>query len=314
MRRRRSRACWGVLGTSNCVVQNCGSTLYTKTLPMISRRILTIVYFVFLAVALVAGKDRKDKDKVEPSIVMLWPGQTNPTLKLTFGRFTQLGSYNGQLSLESHVMVENMSGKRIPFASFTVYLLDKDKVRIGNGTLNFSDLDPGQQAKLAFQVASLGVPASLNLVARNDASGIPTSLRTIPLKIISTPPGASLKVDGQDEGFTPVTVRLPIGSHTLAFSKEGYASGSTPVDIRPDEAPGGSITFELGGLSHDNVELRGGTVLQGDVLSMTMTSMVVRVDGKDQTYDRKQVQKIILVQREAVQQPVIVQPAAPQPK
>jgi hypothetical protein len=121
-------------------------------------------------------------------------------------------------------------------------------------------------------------------------------------------------VDGQDEGFTPVTVRLPIGSHTLAFSKEGYASGSTPVDVKPDEAPGGSITFELGGLSQDNVELRGGTVLQGDVLSMTMTSVVVRVDGKDQTYDRNQVQKIILVQREAVQQPVIVQPATPQPK
>jgi hypothetical protein len=160
---------------------------------MIRRRILTIAYCVVLAVALVAGKDRKDKDKVEPSIVMLWPGQTNRTLKLTFGRFTQLGSYNGRLSLESHVMVENMTGKRIPFASFTVYLLDKDKVRIGNGTLNFSDLDPGQQAKLAFQVASLGVPASLNLVARNDASGIPISPRTVPLKIISTPPGASLK-------------------------------------------------------------------------------------------------------------------------
>jgi hypothetical protein len=50
----------------------------------------------------------------------------------------------------------------------------------------------------------------------------------------------------------------------------------------------------LGGLSHDNVELRGGTVLQGDVLSMTMTSVVVRVDGKDQTYDRNQVQKLSL--------------------
>ncbi len=112
---------------------------------MIRCRILTIAYCVVLAVALVAGKDRKDKDKVEPSLVMLWPGQTNPTLKLTFGRFTQLGSYNGQLSLEAHVMVENMTGKRIAFASFTVYPLDKDKVRIGNGMLNFSDLDPGSR-------------------------------------------------------------------------------------------------------------------------------------------------------------------------
>jgi hypothetical protein len=285
-----------------------------KTVPMMSRHARTIACCFVLSVSFAAAKDKKDKDKPEPSIVMIWPDQTNPTLKLTFGRFTQLGSYNGQLSLESHVMVENMARKRIPLASFTVYLLDKDKVRIGNGTLNFSDLDPGQQAKLAFQVSSLGIPASLSLVARTDAAGIPTSLRTVPLKIISVPPGASLKVDGRDEGVTPATVRLAIGSHTLAFSKEGYASGSTPVDIKPDEAPGGSITFELGGLSHDNIELRGGTVLQGDVLSVTMTSVVVRVNGNDQTYDRNQVQKIILVQRETVQQPVIVQPAAPQPK
>ena len=281
-----------------------------------SPRVLTVACCVVLSVVLVAAKDKKDKDKgkPEPSIVMLWPGEASPTLKLTFERFTQLASYNGQLSLESHVMVENMSGKRIPLASFTVYLLDKDKVRIGNGVLNFSDLDPGQQAKLAFQVSSLGIPATLNLVARTDAAGIPTSLKTVPLKVVSVPPGANLKVDGRDEGLTPATVRLAIGSHTLAFSKEGYASGSTPVDIKPDEAPGGSITFELGGLSHDNIELRGGTVLQGDVLSMNMTSVVMRVDGREQTFNRNLVQKIILVERENVQQPVTVQPSAPQAK
>jgi hypothetical protein len=40
----------------------------------------------------------------------------------------------------------------------------------------------------------------------------------------------------------------------------------------------------------------------------------MRVNGNDQTYDRNQVQKIILVQRETVQQPVALQPASPQPK
>jgi hypothetical protein len=244
---------------------------------------------------------------------MLWPDQASPTLKLTFEKFVQLGSYNGQLSLGSHVMVENTSGKRIPLASFTIYLLDKDKVRIGNGTLNITDLDPGQQVKLPFQVASLGIPASLSLVARTDAAGIPTSLRTIPLKVISVPAGANLKVDGHDEGFTPATVRLTVGNHTLSFSKEGYASGSTPVDIKPDEAAGGSITFELGGLSQDSIELRGGTVLQGDVISMTMTSIVVRVDGKEQTFDRNQVHKIILVERITTEQPPLIEPVSVKP-
>jgi hypothetical protein len=280
---------------------------------MIRRRFLTIALCIVLATSFIYAKDKKDKDKPEPSIVMLWPDQASPTLKLTFEKFVQLGSYNGQLSLESHVMVENTSGKRIPLASFTIYLLDKDKVRIGNGTLNITDLDPGQQVKLPFQVASLGIPASLSLVARTDAAGIPTSLRTIPLKVISVPAGANLKVDGHDEGFTPATVRLAVGNHTLSFSKEGYASGSTPVDIKPDEAAGGSITFELGGLSQDSIELRGGTVLQGDVISMTMTSIVVRVDGKEQTFDRNQVHKIILVERITTEQPPLIEPVPVKP-
>jgi hypothetical protein len=45
-----------------------------------------------------------------------------------------------------------------------------------------------------------------------------------------------------------------------------------------------------------------------------MTSVVVRVDGQDQTFDRNQVQKIILVERETVQQPAVVQPVPTQPK
>ena len=135
-------------------------------------------------------------------------------------------------------------------------------------------------------------------------------MRTIPLKIISVPPGASLKVDNREEGYTPKVVELTVGSHILEFSKEGYATGSTPVDVKPDETDGGSVTFELGGLSRDNVVLRDGTVLQGDVISVSLTSVVVRVDGKDQTYDRNQVEKIILVQRETSQQPAVVQPAA----
>jgi len=258
------------------------------------------------------AKDKKD-DKAA-GMVLLWPDQNSPTLRLSFGKFNQLATYNGQQSLGSNVLIENMSGKRIPQASFTVYMTDKNGVRIGTGELSVSDLEPGQPARVAFQVMSVGIPASLKLVARDDPSGVPTSLKTVPLKVISVPPGATIKVDGRDQGLTPATIRLTVGNHILAFGKEGYASGSTPVDIKPDEAPGGSITFELGGLSRDNVELRNGKVLQGDVLSLTMTSVVVRVDGMDQTFDRNQVQKIILVERETLQQPAAVQPVPSQPK
>jgi hypothetical protein len=275
-----------------------------------NRRYFAISLCILLALPVAWAKDKKDKEKSQPPIEMFWPDQTNPTLKLTFEPFSQLATYNGQMSLGSHVLVENLSSKRIGQASFTVYLLDKDKVRVGNGMLSVSDLEGGQQARISFQVMSVGTPSTLSLVSRTDASGAPVSLRTVPLKIVSVPAGAALKVDGQDAGITPVTVRLPIGEHTLSFSKEGYASGTTPVDIKPDEAPGGSITFELGGLSRDNVELRSGKVLQGDVMSVSLTSVVIRVDGQDQTLDRNLVAKIILVQRETVQQPVTA-PAQP---
>ena len=281
---------------------------------MTPRRIAIIFYCLLLLTLSAAGSKDKKKEAVEaPPMVMLWPpNAASPSMKLSFAKFTQAASYNGQLSLETNVLVENLSDKSIPQASFTVYMLDKDKVRVGSGVLNISDLDAGQQVKLPFQVFSVGIPASLSLVARNNGAGVPTSLKTVPLKVISTPPGANLKVDGQDMGVTPAMVNLTIGNHTLEFSKEGFATGSTPVDIRADEGPGGSISFELGGLSQDEVELRDGKVLKGDAISLSMTSIVFRVNGKDETYDRNQVKKIILVQRETVQQPVVVQPT-PQP-
>jgi hypothetical protein len=87
---------------------------------------------------------------------MLWPSDASPTLRLTFERFNQLASYQGQLSLQSNVLVENLSGKLIPRASVTVYLMDRNKVRTGSDALNISDLEVGQAAKLAFQVFSVG--------------------------------------------------------------------------------------------------------------------------------------------------------------
>jgi hypothetical protein len=66
---------------------------------------------------------------------------------------------------------------------------------------------------------------------------------------------------------------------------------------------------ELGGLSRDTVELRDGTVLLGEVVSMSLTSVVVSSDGKEQTLERNQVKKMILVERQVTQIPVVTQPA-----
>jgi hypothetical protein len=239
------------------------------------------------------------------SITLLWP-QDKPAIKLTFGKFQQISALAGQNTYVCDVIVENLTAKPLPRASFTVYGNDRNSVRIGEGLLLVSDLNPQQQAKVRFQFTSVGLPASLTISARKDMLGVP-SAGAIPLRVVSVPPGAKLKVDGQDAGITPVMVRLTVGNHNLDLTKEGYAPGATPLEITPDELPGGSITVELGGLSRDTVELRDGTVLLGDVLSMSLTSVVVSVDGKEQTLGRNQVKKVLLVERQVMQQPVVIQ-------
>lgn len=135
--------------------------------------------------------------------------------------------------------------------------------------------------------------------------------KAIPLRVLSLPAGANFKVDGEDAGRTPKMVDFTIGVHTLEFSKEGYAPGSTPLEVSADELPGGSVSFELGGLSQDTLELREGTTVLGDVMSISLATAVARVDGKDQKYDRDLVKKIILVERVTTEPPSVIPPAKP---
>jgi PEGA domain len=266
------------------------------------RWIVSLCCFVLLFLASsVFAKDA-------PGIVLYWPNQSQASIKVTFGVFHQVTSYAGKLTLVTDVIIENVSGKPIPQASFTVYLLDKDKVRIGSGVLVFDDLTPGEATKVQFQCETVGVPSTLALSAHKGAEGVPNATKVVPLKIISVPAGAKLKVDGQDEGITPALVNLSVGQHTVELSKDGFAPATSPVDIKADEMAGGSITIELGGMSQDAIELRDGTVLTGDAISLSLTELVFRVDGKDTKYGRNQIKKISLVERMISNQPAVVQP------
>lgn len=99
------------------------------------------------------------------AIVMTWPAD-KPALKLTFEKFRQMGIYAGQSSFVSDVTVQNLTDKQIPRASFNVYFLDKNKVRVGDGLLQVSELEAGQAAKIQFQFNSVGIPVSLSLSPR----------------------------------------------------------------------------------------------------------------------------------------------------
>jgi hypothetical protein len=85
----------------------------------------------------------------------------------------------------------------------------------------------------------------------------------------------------------------------LLFSKEGFKTGAFPLEITFNDVSGGSVSYELGTSAFDSLELRDGTVLSGDVQSMTNTEIMIRVGGVIQNIDRNKVKRILLIQREA---------------
>ncbi len=236
------------------------------------------------------------KDQNAVAIVMFWPRQDKAILKLTFSRFRSLASNGGKTTLQSDVIVQNLSSKTIPKGSLTVALLDKNRAEVGSAPLIVNNLSAGALADVSFQCETVGAPVALSLAARNN-DGAPIAIKTIPITVISVPAGANLKVDDEDEGLTPANINIGAGTHQLTLAKEGFAVATTPLEVAPDEAPGGSITITLGGLSNDSVELRDGSTVTGDVMSMTLDKIVIDVNGQRQTLDRNRVKKIFLVER-----------------
>ncbi len=103
-------------------------------------------------------------------------------------------------------------------------------------------------------------------------------------------------VDKKQDGVTPIAVRLIPGSHTLDFVKEGYSPGSYPLSVTADQLPGTTVTFELGSAMHDSVELRDGTVINA-IQNLKAHSVVVRIAGEGQKFDRNQVKRILLIEQ-----------------
>jgi hypothetical protein len=274
------------------------------------RRIIFVSFLAasFLPLALSA--------KDQPLQTITWPESGVPVIRFAFSKFKEVGGIGGERTFMTETTAENLWTKVISNANFSLYLYDKNKVRIGEAMLAVSNVRPGETVKFQTTVALSGPPASLSLAAKYlpPEFGPAAPPKVISLTVNSVPQGATLRVDGADVGQTPKMVKLTIGKHMLEFSKEGFNNGRFPMEIGPDDASGGSVSYELGASAHDTIELRDGTVLNGDLLSISANEIVVRVGGKDMTYDRNQVQKVMLVQRETLGQTPLVQPAVTTPQ
>ena len=238
--------------------------------------------------------------KDQPVQTVNWPESGAPILRFTFGKFKEIGTFHSEREYVVDTTAENLWSKPIADAVFSLYLYDKNKTRIGEGYISLRNVGRSQTVKFQASISATGVPASISLAAKS----LPTELGALaPMKkvfitINSVPQGATVVVDGTDLGTTPKIADLAVGKHTLVFSKEGFNTGTFPMEIAQDDTSGGSVSYELGSSAHDTVELRDGTVLNGDLLSVDATEVTVRVGGAAQHFDRNQIKRILLVERD----------------
>jgi hypothetical protein len=234
--------------------------------------------------------------KDTPLAVIDWPPAGTPVVRFTFSKFKTLP---GMGSLHGYVMdttAENLSTRVISSAHFSVYLFDKAKVRVGEDVISLSNVGPGETVRFETTVMASGQPVSVSVQAKTDAG------KTVSLTVNSSPQGALLKVDGTEAGVTPRLITVGPGKHSLTFSKEGFKTGDFPLEIGHDDVSGGTVSYELGAAAFDSIELRDGSVLNGDLVSISGMDVEIRVGGNLQHVDRNRVKRIMLVQRDAPSQ------------
>jgi hypothetical protein len=230
--------------------------------------------------------------KDAPLQVIDWPETGTPVLRFSFSKFKQLPSMGALHGYVMDTTAENLSNRVIPSARFSIYLFDKNKVRVGEDAISVTNVGPGETVKFETTVSTSGLPVSITL------HEILASAKTVSLTVNSTPQGAMLSLDGNQQGTTPRMITVGAGRHTLSFTKEGFNTGTFPLEISRDDVSGGTVNFELGAASYDSIELRDGSVLNGDLVSISGMDVEIRVGGNIQHIDRNKVKRVMFVQRE----------------
>ena len=231
--------------------------------------------------------------KEAPLQVIDWPATGTPVVRFTVGKFKALPGMGNLHGYVMDVAAENLSSRLIPSAGFTLYLFDKNKVRIGEDAIGLSNVGPGETVKFQTTVMASGMPVSVSIQEIVQAS------KSISLTVNSTPQGAMLKLDGAEVGDTPRMIHVGVGRHTLTFNKEGFNTGNFPLEISRDDVSGGAVNYELGTATFDSVELRDGSVLNGDLVSISGMDVEVRTGGAIQHIDRNKIKRVLFTQREA---------------
>jgi len=97
------------------------------------RRVAVWIFLLAVACLLAVAKD-------QPFQVVSWPDSGQLVLRFTFSKFKDVGRGMGrERTYISDVEALNLSDKTITGASFSFYVFDKGKARIGEGYINSNE-------------------------------------------------------------------------------------------------------------------------------------------------------------------------------
>lgn len=233
-----------------------------------------------------------------------WPDD-HPVLRFQMVKCFRESEYKNRSVFNIELVVKNVSSTTVSSASFHLYLLDKSKVRVSDNWISINALHAGETVKRVVTAQALGSPSDFTVAP--DELGQELAYLA-PAKLISTtidsiPSGAKVSADGKPLGVTPVEVGLAVGAHSLTFEKAGFATGTYPLKVAPDQVSGGRVTFELNGAQFDMVELRDGSMVTGRLQRIDDTEVVLETSAGLQKYARNAVKRVSLVQRPAPASP-----------
>ena len=252
------------------------------------------------------------KEKATKTVLM-WP-KDNPVIQATFGQFNAMSSYQKSYLWTVEAEVENLTEKPFPSTYLTLVFYDKDNVQIGTSSLTITEgIAPHGKLRQQVSFNTSGKPARLVFASKEvSVSADGTAIKKVQVSVRSTPSGADMSIDGQLLGVTPKVLRIPVGSHTLVLTKAGYTKVEYPFEVGEHDGNGGLIEIELG-TNNDIVELRDGTSVAGDVISIDPNILKMNVGDKPIEYPRNMVKRITMVQREVQTPTPQATPAAQAP-
>jgi hypothetical protein len=143
------------------------------TTPRFSSRILRLALVLLLLTVPALAKDI-------PLQVIDWPNSGSPAVRFGFDKFKPL---EGMGSMHGYVMdttAQNLSPRLISSQRFSIYLFDKNKVRVGEDVIALKNLGPGEMVKFETTVTTSGLPVSITLENMAEAAKA--------VSLTSTPP------------------------------------------------------------------------------------------------------------------------------